>query len=97
MELYSLLRQEPALSGPPPALPHPVAISGMQGQSSILAAAYLARKLNHKGIFVAREEAGASEILAAFRALLGEKVYYLPERDFRFDRFSARSMEREHQ
>ncbi len=97
MELYSLLRQEPALNAPPPALPHPVAISGMQGQSSILAAAYLAKKWNHKGIFVAREEAGAAEILAAFRALLGEKVYYLPERDFRFDRYSARSMEREHQ
>ena len=97
MDIRSLLRREPALRELPPKLPRPVAISGMQGQSSILAAAYLCKQLNHKGIFVAREEAGVSEILATFRALLGEKVYYLPERDFLFDRYSAHSRERENQ
>ncbi|MBQ8600357.1 MAG: transcription-repair coupling factor [Clostridia bacterium] len=95
MNILSLLRQEPALEGLPPSLPRPTSISGMQGGSSILAAAYLCKQLNHKGIFIAREEAGVSEILATFRALLGDKVYYLPERDFLFDRYSAVSRERE--
>ena len=97
MDILSLLGKEPALGGLPPERPHPAAISGMQGGSSILAAAYLSKQLNHKGIFIAREEAGVQEILATFRALLGDKVYYLPERDFLFDRYSAVSRERESQ
>jgi len=97
MDILNILQKEPALQAPPPSLPRPVAIGGMQGQSSVLAAAYLCKKWNHKGIFVAREEAGVSEILATFRALLGEKVYYLPERDFVFDRYAAISRERENQ
>ncbi len=94
--LLNLLAQEPALAGLPAGGDRPVAVTGMLSQSSILSAAYLCKKSNHKGIFVAREEAGVAEILAAFRALLGEDVLYLPERDFLFDTFAARSAEQEH-
>ncbi len=95
MDLLSLLQQEPALQDLPLNGSRPIAVNGLQGQSSVLAAAYLCKQWNHKGIFVTRQEAGGREILAAFHALLGEKVYYLPERDFLFDEFSARSRERE--
>ncbi len=95
--ILNLLAQEPTLADLPLKGDRPAAITGMLGQSSILSAAYLCKQSNHKGIFVAREEAGAAEILAAFRALLGEGVLYLPERDFVFDTFAARSTERDHQ
>ncbi len=97
MSILDILRQEPALQNLPPASPRPTAISGMQGQSSVLAAASLCKQQNHKGMFILREEAGVSEILATFHALLGDGVYYLPERDFLFDRYAAHSKERENQ
>ena len=96
-DILKLLAQEPALTDLPLKGSKPAAITGMLGQSSILSAAYLCKQSNHKGIFVAREEAGAAEILAAFRALLGDDVLYLPERDFVFDTYAARSTERDHQ
>ena len=74
MELLSLLRNEPALQGLPLSGERPIAVNGLQGQSSILAAAYLCKEWNHKGIFVTRQEAGGAEILGTFRALLGEQV-----------------------
>ena len=95
MELLSLLKNEPSLQELPLTGERPIAINGLQGQSSILAAAYLCKQSNHKGIFVTRQETGVAEILGTLRALLGEKVYYLPERDFLFDEYSARSRERE--
>ncbi len=97
MDLLSLLKREPSLEGLPLEGDRPIAVNGLQGQSSILAAAYLCKQSNHKGIFVTRQEAGGAEILGALRALLGEKVYYLPERDYLFDDFSARSKERENE
>ncbi len=95
MDLLSLLKSEPALRDLPLSGARPIAINGLQGQSSILSAAFLCKEFHHKGIFVTRQEAGGAEILGALRALLGEKVYYLPERDFLFDEYSARSQERE--
>ena len=91
MDILSLLDREPALQNLPAGGGRPVAINGLSGKSGIPVAAYLCKKLHHKGIYVIRQEAGQEEILAAFRALLGEKVYYLPERDFLFDAYSARS------
>ncbi len=89
------MKNEPALQDLPLSGERPVAVNGLQGQSSLLAAAYLCKEWNHKGIFVTRQEAGGAEILGTLRALLGEKVYYLPERDFLFDEYSARSKDRE--
>ncbi|MBQ7035128.1 MAG: transcription-repair coupling factor [Clostridia bacterium] len=95
MDLLTLLAREPAFVGLPAAEPHPAAISGVLGKAGLLAAATLCNQSNDKGILVIREEAGVAEILADLRALLGEKVYYLPERDFLFDTYSARTRERE--
>ncbi len=95
MNLLSLLAQEPALQGLPAGGDKPAALSGMLGKASLLAAAHLLKQSNDKGIFILREEAGVAEILADLRALLGDKVYYLPERDLVFDTYSARSRERE--
>ncbi len=95
MDLLSLLKKEPALRDLPLTGDRPIAVNGLQGQSSILSAAFLCKQQNHKGIFVTRQEAGGAEILGTLRTLLGEKVYYLPERDFLFDDYSARSKERE--
>ncbi|MBQ8893502.1 MAG: transcription-repair coupling factor [Clostridia bacterium] len=97
MDFLSLLNREPALQELPFEGRYPLAINGLQGQSSLLTAAYLCKQFHHKGIYVTRQEAGGKEILAAFRALLGEKVYYLPERDFLFDSYSARSKDRENE
>ncbi len=91
MDLLSLLAREPALKGLPAGGDKPAAISGMLGKAAILSAAYLCQKSNDKGIFVVREEAGVAEILADLRALLGDGVYFLPERDLLFDTYSARS------
>ncbi len=95
MRLVSLLEREPGLQGLPIQGDRPIALNGLQGNGCLLAAAHLCEKLNHKGIFILSREAGVQEILATFRALLGEKVYYLPEREFLFDTFSAHSRESE--
>ncbi|MBQ6824609.1 MAG: hypothetical protein IJP27_08135, partial [Clostridia bacterium] len=97
MNLLDLLRREPTLQELPFEGSYPIALNGLQGQSSLLTAAYLCKQSNHKGILVTRQGAGGKEILGTLRALLGEKVYYLPERDFVFDDYAARSMERENE
>ena len=95
MNFWSVLARDPALKSLPTGAQKPTAINGLQGGGSILTAACFCEKEHQKGIFVARQEAGIAEILAAFRALLGEDVFYLPERDFLFDDFSAHSHEAE--
>ena len=97
MDLLQLLEREPALQELPFNGNYPVVLNGLQGHSSLLTAAYLCKKTNHKGIYVTRGEAGGKEILAVLRALLGEKVYVLPERDYVFGDYAARSMERENE
>ncbi len=95
--ILDLLKNEPALQELPLGGALPIALDGLQGQGSILSAAWLCKESGKKGIFVAREEAGIAEILAAFRALLGDDVLYLPERDYLFDTYSAQSRERENE
>ena len=89
MDILSLFKREPGLQKLPIGGNRPIALNGLQGQGSLLAAAHLCKELNHPGILILSREAGVSEILATLRALLGEKVYYLPEREFMFDTFSA--------
>ncbi len=96
-EIVALLAREPALQGLPLGGRDPILINGLSGAAGYLAAAYLCKQQQKTGIYVLREEAGAAEILALFHALLGEKVFYLPERDLLFDSFSAHSQETEHQ
>ncbi|MBQ7095273.1 MAG: transcription-repair coupling factor [Clostridia bacterium] len=95
MSLTNLLREEPALKGLPLEGSRPIAINGLSGGGCYLAAAALCQNSNHKGIYVAREEAGVQKILSAFRALLGDGVLYLPERELLFEEYAARSREEE--
>ena len=95
MDFTKLLQAEPALKELPLQGARPIALSGLSGSGGWLVAATLCKTTNHKGIFIAREEAGVQKILSVFRALLGDNVIYLPERELIFDEFAARSREEE--